>query len=101
TQPGEAASFSAVVARMVKRPGGAPRGTVQFTVDGAAAGAPVALDGHGVAAWSSTGLGAGDHKVSAAYTPTAGSPFLARSRAEQVHTVKAHGGAPADLSGGG
>ena len=46
-----------------------PTGTVQFSVDGAAAGGPVPLNGSGVATLTSTTLAVGTHSITAVYTP--------------------------------
>ena len=46
-----------------------PTGTVQFSVDGVAAGGPVTLNGSGVATLTSTTLAVGTHSITAVYTP--------------------------------
>jgi len=56
--------------------------------DGYKAGDPVRLNGDGSAAWKTSNLKPGIHKVSASYTPSQGSAFLASSSLEQTHTAK-------------
>src|SRR5205814_4630336 len=48
--------------------GGTPAGTVQFKIDGANAGSPVALDGSATATFATSSLTAGNHTVSADYS---------------------------------
>jgi len=55
-----------------------PTGTVQFSIDGNAAGSPVALNG-GVATYNTGTLTTGGHSIGAVYTPTVGSAFTASS----------------------
>ncbi|WP_435747079.1 Ig-like domain-containing protein [Nocardioides sp. SYSU DS0663] len=67
TVHGQPTSFSAQVARLTGT--GTPTGTVQFTVDGADFGAPVAVSADGVATSPSTStLSTGSHTVGARYT---------------------------------
>ncbi|MFZ0663064.1 MAG: protease pro-enzyme activation domain-containing protein [Acidobacteriaceae bacterium] len=55
-----------------------PAGTVQFVIDGADAGSPVALSG-GVATYSYCPTAAGVHAISGNYTPSSGSTSVASS----------------------
>jgi hypothetical protein len=52
-----------------------PAGKVQFAVDGAPAGAPVALDAGGQAVLGPTAMKAGDHVVTGVYQPAGGTSF--------------------------
>ena len=73
---GQAVQFTATV---TPASGSAvPTGTVQFSVDGAPAGTPVALNG-GSAAYAISTLTAATHSISAAYSPGTGSGFTASS----------------------
>ena len=87
TQPGEWVTFTATVARLAEG-GAAPRGMAQFTVDGANAGEPVALDEGGRARWETSRLRVGLHHVSATYIPAQGSPYFASTSLDQPHTVQ-------------
>jgi hypothetical protein len=63
-------TFTATVSAVA--PGtGTPTGTVQFSIDGVAVGAPAALSG-GLATYSTSTLTVGRHRVSAAYVGDAG-----------------------------
>jgi len=63
--PGEAVTFSLSLSAVA--PGaGTPTGTVQFEVDGAAAGAPVSLSG-GTASYTTANLAHGSHTVAGQY----------------------------------
>ena len=63
--PGQAVTFSVSLSAVA--PGaGTPTGTVQFEIDGAAAGAPVSLSG-GTASYTTTNLAHGSHTVAAEY----------------------------------
>jgi hypothetical protein len=84
----EPVTFTATVARTSQGAKGVPSGTIQFMVDGYKAGDPIRLDGLGRAAWKTSSLKPGIHKVSANYTPSRGSAFLASSSLDQTHTVK-------------
>ncbi len=55
-----------------------PTGTVQFSIDGNAAGSAVTLNG-GVATYNASSLTAGMHSIGAVYTPAAGSAFATSS----------------------
>jgi hypothetical protein len=88
TAPGEAATFTATVARNAAKPGGAiPVGTVQFAVDGRDAGAPVTLDRDGHAVWRAS-LEAGEHRITASYSPAQGSVFLPSTSRPATHLVR-------------
>ncbi len=64
-QAGQAVTFAAAVSS----PCGAPTGTVQFTIDGANYGAPVALSAGGIATATDT-FASGSHTISASYQGT-------------------------------
>jgi uncharacterized repeat protein (TIGR01451 family) len=61
---GESVTFSATVSSA----GGTPSGTVQFSVDGAPAGAATALNGSGNASFSTSSLSTGNHTIAASYS---------------------------------
>lgn len=63
---GAAVIFTAAVGPVAPAPG-TPTGAVQFTVDGANAGSPVALTG-GIASFSTNSLAVGSHTIGAAYS---------------------------------
>ncbi|HET7463270.1 MAG TPA: multicopper oxidase domain-containing protein [Longimicrobium sp.] len=66
-----------------------PAGSVTFLVDGAAAGPPVKLDGHGRARFTADRLDVGTHRIRAAYAPEDGDRgYLASSSANLLHTVR-------------
>lgn len=87
TKPGEGVVFTATVARRARGVDRVPTGTVQFTVDGERAGAPVALDARGRAVWKTAGLRPGTHKIAARYKPGAGSGFLPSASSAELHVV--------------
>lgn len=91
TKPEEPAVFVAIVTRNLRvaprRGGAAPAGAVQFMLDGEKAGDPVRLV-KGQARWKTARLKAGEHKVSAQYTPAAGTAFQPSGSAIEPHTVK-------------
>ncbi|HVG34311.1 MAG TPA: Calx-beta domain-containing protein [Pyrinomonadaceae bacterium] len=60
---GQSVTFTATV----ESGAGTPTGSVQFQVDGTNSGAPVALNGSGVAAFSLNSLTAGAHTITASY----------------------------------
>lgn len=84
---GENATFTATVAEITPKGGGAPTGTVQFILDGGKVGSPVTLDPNARALWSTASLPAGRHQIVAEYTPTGWGGFLASSSPEKSHTV--------------
>jgi hypothetical protein len=92
SRPGQEVRF---VARVVpssvapekRRP--VPTGTVQFTVDGRKAGAPVKLSASGEALLRTSELAAGKHHLVALYAPAKGSVFLAGRSVGLAHTVEA------------
>jgi hypothetical protein len=88
TRVEEPVIFTAIVTRVSQGAKGVPSGTIQFMLDGYKAGDPVRLDGQGRAVWKTSTLKPGIHNVSASYTPSQGSAFLASSSLEQTHTVK-------------
>jgi hypothetical protein len=63
--------------------GGTPTGSVVFTIDGSA-GSPVTVDGTGHAAYSTNGLSAASHTVSAAFTGSGGFGNSSGNGANQV-----------------
>jgi len=83
----ESVTFTAIVVRTDRTGRGVPTGAVVFTLDGENVGKPVRLDANGVARWKTSSLKAGKHKVSAIYTPSKGSAFLASTSLGQLHTV--------------
>ena len=64
-----------------------PGGTVQFSVDGIPAGAPVSLSS-GAAAYTTSVLTAGTHSITAVYSPASGSAFTGSSSAPLSQAVK-------------
>jgi hypothetical protein len=97
TKPEELVTFTATVARNATVAGGesggrgAPTGTVQFTLDGEKAGAPVKLDSKGQARWKVSSLKVGDHRVAARYIPEKASAFLESGSPDESHTVREGG----------
>jgi hypothetical protein len=89
TAQGENVTFTATVAQKLRRAGSTPGGAAQFILDGRNAGDPVALDSNGHAAWSTSSLSVGKHKVVAKYIPSGfgGSVFQASSSQEESHKV--------------
>jgi len=87
TASGEKVTFSATVAEAVSRGQGIPSGTVQFKVDGQNAGAPATLDATGKAAWDTSTLSAGEHKIVAEYAPAAHIVFLPGTSSPLSQTV--------------
>jgi large repetitive protein len=61
---GQAVTFTAAVTSAF----GAPTGTIQFKVDGAAAGSPVGLNGSGMATFSTSSLAVGTRAITADYS---------------------------------
>lgn len=90
SKPEQGVVFTATVRRHAAagRRSASPAGTVQFSVDGEKAGAPVALDGRGQARWRTAALAPGKHEVSARYVPPAGSALLGASSEAATHTVR-------------
>jgi len=88
THVGETATFEATVSGNLRDRKEVPTGTVQFVIDGANAGSPIKLDGRGKAAWDTSRLRVGKHRVTVHYAPSAGSTFVASSSIEEPHTVK-------------
>src|SRR5207245_10373 len=68
---GQSVTFTATVTSAA----GTPTGTVQFKDNGSNLGAPVALNGSGVAMLSTSSLTSGTHTITADYSASAG--FLA------------------------
>jgi hypothetical protein len=79
------ANFTATVSPAVA-------GTVTFTVDGTPT-SPIAVDGSGVATYSTAGLGVGAHTVSAHFTPGAGTGADPADATPVTHNVTAFAGA--------
>ena len=84
--PNAQATFTATVARLAAG-GRTPAGTVQFMLDGEAAGKPVRLDARGSAKWTPAAK-PGEHRLSARYLPYKGSVFLASSSQEKTVAIK-------------
>jgi len=94
TRVEEPVTFTATVARRAAAPRprasarrAAPRGTVEFLVDGVRAGTPVRLDARGQARWKTAELKPGEHRVAARFLPARGSGLLG-SGSEKRHVVK-------------
>ena len=83
TEVEESVKFTATV----RAGNGVPTGMVQFTLDGAKAGQPVALDSKGQATWKTSSLKPGKHKVAAKFIPSPGSVFLPSTSPDEEHTV--------------
>ena len=79
TAYGHPVTFTATVSAS-----GAPTGTVQFNLDGAPVGVPVAIDAAGRASWTTSSLGIGTHSISADY---AGDGFFAASSSAPLDQV--------------
>jgi hypothetical protein len=88
TPVGEPVTFTATVAPTAAGAEGVPVGTVQFVLDGSRVGRPIRLDSNGRAAWTTSSLAAGDHRVAASYIPRRRSGFLAGSSRAEAHAVK-------------
>lgn len=88
SQVGEWVTFTAVVVANSASARSIPSGTVQFYVDGVSAGTPVALNAKGRAAWSTSNLKVGKHKVTASYMPAQDSMFLPSTSLEKLQSVK-------------
>jgi hypothetical protein len=80
--------------------GTAPAGMVQFTLDGANEGAPIAVSG-GVASVSLTGLPAGTHTVGAEFAPSPGANASAASATLAIAVDSAGGTVPVPSTGAG
>ena len=87
TQYGDRVTFTATVALKAAGSKVVPVGTVQFTLDGENAGAPVRLNAKGRAVWKTSRLAVGTHQVAAWYTPGKGSVFRASSSLDKPHVV--------------
>jgi len=88
SQVGEWVTFVAMVTPNGLAAKAIPTGTVQFTLDGSRAGEPIELDSKGRAKWETSRLNLGEHRLTATYTPSPGSAFLASSSLEEIHTVE-------------
>ena len=87
SQFGEMVTFTAAVGSSLATPPSVPAGFVQFAVDRANAGAPVALDATGRATWETSRLKVGAHRVTASYMPSAESSYLPSTSLERIHEV--------------
>ena len=87
TQFGETVIFTATVAQALPRGSSTPIGSVQFIVDGDIIDNPFTLDQNGQAVWSISNLPIGNHIISANYSPSPGSLFLASSSPDENHSV--------------
>jgi hypothetical protein len=88
SQAGEWVSFTASVVANAGGATGVPSGTVQFAVDGANAGEPVMVNAKGRAAWATSQLKVGTHRVTANYVPSTDSSFLPSTSLEKLQIVK-------------
>jgi hypothetical protein len=88
TRSGEPLVVTAIVLPMTSgRP--TPTGSITFLIDGVAAGAPVKLDERGQARLTTNRLGAGAHKIRAAYTSGGGeNGYHSSASPNLLHTVK-------------
>lgn len=87
TLPGKPVTFTVVVVRKVPNPeSSTPAGTVQLYIDGTET-ERIELDARGQASWTTTLLELGTHRVTATYTPIAGSGLLPSTSGEVTHTV--------------
>ena len=84
TAYGHAVTFTATVSTADAPLTGIPTGAVQFSLDGAPVGSPVALDAAGVATWTTSSLPLGTHSVSVDYP---GDGFFAASSAGPIDQV--------------
>lgn len=87
---GSAVTFTATIASASGGP--TPTGTVQFRDGAAGLGAPVALNGSGTAALTTSALGAGPHGITAVYSGDAG--FAGATSAALIQAVSAPTGQP-------
>ena len=71
SQLGDSVTFTATVSA-AESTNGTPTGSVQFSIDGAAAGNPVPLDADGDATLTTSSLAVGSHTVAASYINTDG-----------------------------
>ncbi len=83
---GQSVTFTARVSDS-DEPGLTPTGHVQFSIDGDAAGNPVALDEHGTATFTTASLASGTRAVIAAYQPDRPAAFVS-SQAELAQGVE-------------
>jgi hypothetical protein len=88
SQAGEWVTFTASVVSNSSTNKDGPSGTFQFAVDGSNAGAPITVDSKGRAAWETSQLKVGTHRITATYVPAANSAFLSSTSLEKLHTVK-------------
>jgi len=82
-------TFTAVVERKVPdQKGGVSvsAGLIEFFIDGVQEG-KAELNGKGLASWTVTNLGFGEHRISASFTPVDGSELLPSSSSEMIQTV--------------
>jgi sugar lactone lactonase YvrE len=93
---GQSITFTATVAS--DNGSAVPTGSVQFSADGTALGSAVALHS-GVATYSTSTLAQGTHSITAAYTPTSGSSFVAGTSAALSQTVKYDASVTVQLGG--
>jgi hypothetical protein len=88
-------SFTATVSRLAGG-GRVPTGTVQFVLDGEKSGGPVRLDNHGRAVWRGVRVKAGEHRLSARYSPDEASGLLPSGSMETVVALGTTAGVPTD-----
>lgn len=87
TRYGQSVTFTATVVSAVSNSRPIKTGSVQFTLDGSNPGSPLTLDSNGQAAWSTSDLTAGDHRVAASYIPSTNSAYLASVSPYETHVV--------------
>jgi hypothetical protein len=81
-------TFTAIVALQAQAQGRRiPTGSVQLTVDGRRAGAPLRLDRKGQARWTATDRMVCGRRIAAQYIPDRGSDFLPSSSFDVSHTA--------------
>ena len=78
---------SVTITATVSSTGGVPTGTVTFTDGGTTLASNVAVNGSGQAAYTTTGLAAGTHTITATYTATGGFGNSAGTVTETVNPV--------------
>jgi len=88
TQVGEPVTFAVSVAANGPRGEAGLAGFVQFTVDGSEVGEKVKLDAKGHAAWETSRLKVGTHRILARYIPVQDGPYLPSTSVGRNHTVE-------------
>jgi hypothetical protein len=88
SQAGETVAFTASVASNSTTVTGVPSGSVQFMVDGANAGMPVAVDARGRATFETSRLKVGTHHITASFVPASASLYLPSTSAPKTQIVR-------------